>query len=245
MSPDYRAFWTPRRGHSPEQYEDAFAVDVAAGRYAVADGATESSFARLWSDLLVEEFAHGAPYDPDQWPDRLAALQKRWHADVSSRSLSWYGEAGIAQGAFAAFLGITLKRSADESWRWQAIAVGDSCLFHTRDAELLSPFPLLESWQFNSVPDLLSSKMSLDELRQTKHLVENGSGRPNDRLWMMTDSISQWCLEADEERSNPWAEMESMLSGPEPEQQFAAWFEELRDNRGLHNDDVTLLVIDL
>ena len=47
-----RTFWLPRRGNSPDEYEDAFAVDDASGRYAVADGATEGCFTGLWARLL-------------------------------------------------------------------------------------------------------------------------------------------------------------------------------------------------
>ena len=39
----------PKRGHSPEEYEDALAGDPRSGRFAVADGASESSFAGLWA----------------------------------------------------------------------------------------------------------------------------------------------------------------------------------------------------
>jgi len=41
----WRALGLPKRGHSAEEYEDAFAGDPKVGRFAVADGASESSFA--------------------------------------------------------------------------------------------------------------------------------------------------------------------------------------------------------
>ena len=34
-----RTFWLARRGHNSAEYEDAFAADEVAGRFAVADGA--------------------------------------------------------------------------------------------------------------------------------------------------------------------------------------------------------------
>ena len=51
-----RAFWLPRRGHGPAEYEDALAIDDRAGRYAVADGASEGCFTDLWARLLVIPF---------------------------------------------------------------------------------------------------------------------------------------------------------------------------------------------
>ena len=61
----------PKRGHSADEFEDAFAFDPAAGRYAVADGASESSFAGLWARLLVEGFIRPKPgwlLGPGPWP---------------------------------------------------------------------------------------------------------------------------------------------------------------------------------
>ncbi|HXG08313.1 MAG TPA: hypothetical protein VNK04_00840, partial [Gemmataceae bacterium] len=53
-------FWVPKQGHHEEEYEDAVwppeprdypAADV---HLAIADGATESSYARDWARLLVQ-----------------------------------------------------------------------------------------------------------------------------------------------------------------------------------------------
>ena len=35
----------PKQGNTDAEYEDAWAADAAAGRFAVADGASETSFA--------------------------------------------------------------------------------------------------------------------------------------------------------------------------------------------------------
>ena len=245
MPPQVHAFWLARRGNSPDQYEDAFAADVATGRYAVADGATESSFAGLWARLLVEEFVQDSGCDPDQWPARLSTLQERWYADVSGRSLPWYAEAGVAQGAFAAFLGVVLGVTADASFCWQAVAVGDSCLFHTRGAALLGAFPLHQSGQFNNLPKLVGSRTSPAEICQKSTLWTDGNGRPGDRFWMMTDALAQWCLAEHEAGKNPWEEMDLLLAPPATQQRFTSWIEELRDGRGLQNDDVTLVVVNL
>ena len=72
MATASQTFWVVRRGHRPEEYEDAFASDDAAGRYAVADGDTESCFAGLWARLLAEGFvrAAGAGVAPIRFPLR-------------------------------------------------------------------------------------------------------------------------------------------------------------------------------
>jgi hypothetical protein len=244
MSRSVRTFWLPRRGNSPAEYEDASAVDASAGRMAVADGATESCFARLWAGLLVEGFVESRDCPPQQWPAPLPALQQRWEADVSARKLRWAASRLVKRGDFAAFLGLALPVSCDADCRWQAVAVGDTCLLHTRGPTLLRAFPLEHSRQFDNVPVLVGSRMSTEEVCKRQSLWLDGRGQPGDRLWIMTDALAQWCLAEHEAGRNPWSELESLLTPPECSDRFASWIEGLRDARGLHNDDVTLVAVE-
>ena len=91
---------SPRRGYDPADYEDAFAANAVAGRFAVADGATEGCFTDLWARLLVGDFVAGSAREAACWPDGLPALQDRWLSEVSARRLPWYAESSVSQGAF-------------------------------------------------------------------------------------------------------------------------------------------------
>ncbi len=71
-------FWVPCGGNRPEDYEDAFAANAEAGRFALADGATESSFAALWAQLLVNDFVQNAAGGLDDWQTHLPTLQNQW-----------------------------------------------------------------------------------------------------------------------------------------------------------------------
>jgi hypothetical protein len=276
-----RTFWLPRRGNTRDEYEDAFALDEASGRYAVADGATEGCFTGLWARMLVEDFVAGAQPDASLWPSSLRAAQGRWDADVRSRKLDWDADHWVEQGASAAFLGIRLTDSAGRvvlensagllgerprvraSYQWQAVAVGDTCLFHTRDSALLRAFPLDRSDQFNNRPRLVGSRMPLGEIHKRQRLWTDGCGQPGDRLWAMTDALAKWCLAEHEAGNNPWHELES-LPGADPSlpspgtdrrlvgrgaggegDSFTAWIKGLRESGRLLNDDVTLLAIRL
>ncbi len=243
MSTDFFACWAAKRGNSPEEYEDAFAAEDATGRYAIADGATESSFAGLWARLLVDQFVQDSHRDPARWTERLSALQDQLHAQVSRRPLPWYAEAQLQRGSFATFLGVVLTVSADAGYAWRAVAVGDSCLFHTRDADLLAVFPLDRSEQFDNMPNLVGSRTSTDVIREKRELLTQGHALPGDRLWLMTDALAHWCLAEHEAAKNPWSEMELLPASRRPQDSFTAWIEGLRDERNLDNDDVTLLVI--
>src|SRR5438874_561624 len=148
----WQAFRLPKRGNSADEYEDACAANPYMGRFAVADGASESSFAGLWAQLLVNGFTKLVE-KPDPDAGWLQALQKDWAKQVGSKPLPWYAEAKRDQGAYATFLGLALKRSSkDGKGLWRAVAVGDSCLFHFRGGRLLGAFPLNKSQQFGNQP---------------------------------------------------------------------------------------------
>src|SRR5437660_9780190 len=100
LHPAWHAFHLPKRGHAAEEYEDALAADPATGRFAIADGASESSFAAAWARLLAEGFvgASGKPWRDLDWLD---PLRRRWADAVDGLSLPWYAEMKREEGAFA------------------------------------------------------------------------------------------------------------------------------------------------
>ena len=236
------SFWLPRRGNTPDEYEDAFALDEASGRYAVADGATEGCFTGLWARLLVNDFVSHAERNASSWLSSLPVVQERWNTEVRTRKLDWDADYWVEQGASAAFLGVVLTQ---DMWQWQAVAVGDTCLFHTREGVLLRAFPLDRSSQFNNRPRLVGSRMPLSNIRKRQRLWTDGCGQAGDRLWAMTDALAKWCLVEHEAGNDPWHQLESLLSLPQTEDHFAAWIEGLRVSGRLLNDDVTLLAIRL
>ena len=65
---NHLAFSLPKRRNAPEEYEDAFACDCELGRFALADGASESSFAEVWARLLVEQFVQEPLLELSAWP---------------------------------------------------------------------------------------------------------------------------------------------------------------------------------
>src|SRR6267378_47866 len=52
-------FRLPKAGSTQAEYEDAVAWSRRRGRFAVADGASASAFARLWAQLLVQAYVGG------------------------------------------------------------------------------------------------------------------------------------------------------------------------------------------
>jgi hypothetical protein len=233
------ALHAPKRGYTDEEYEDAWAADPAVGRFAVADGASESSFAALWSRLLTEGFV--AARRPQNLPRLLEGPRRRWSAEVMDLDLPWYAEMKREEGAFATLLGMSVQApTPDRLGRWRAVAVGDSCLFHVRDGRRVRAFPVRRSSDFGNQPRLIGSREG------PAPAAERCSGlmQPGDRFFLMTDALAQWFLYTRESGERPWEAVVSLASAVQPAAAFAAWIEELRAHGGLRNDDVTLLIVE-
>jgi hypothetical protein len=63
------AFWCQKAGNGVEEYEDAWSVrqveETAGCRVAIADGATESSYSKIWATLLVESYIRDSVTGPE------------------------------------------------------------------------------------------------------------------------------------------------------------------------------------
>jgi hypothetical protein len=228
-----------KRGCTAEEYEDAWAANPAAGVFAVADGASESSYSGLWARLLTAAFvAEPEPFHEESpW---LAKSRKNWSSEVDGLDLSWYAEMKRAQGAHATFLGVSLRQATShDPGHWRALAVGDSCLIRLRKGLPPRSFPLNDSADFGNQPRLLGSRAG----RTVVFDQESGSCQPGDRLFLMTDALAQWFLLRCEQNERPWKGLLPLFTDSAPQAAFAAWVEERRDRDELRNDDVTLLSI--
>ena len=225
----WRVFSTPKAGHNRAEYEDAFAANPHAGRFAIADGASESSFAGAWADLLVQ----GYTGNPGIWSRWLPHPRKSWHETFKERTLAWYAEEKFLEGAYATFLGLTFNDSHE---RWQAVAIGDCCLFHVREQRLIQAFPVRQSSAFGNQPDLLGSRRTSKKIKRVR---VKGAWHPGDRMLLMTDALAQWFLQQRETQQEPWNAILALAT----QEEFETWMTRLRETKELRNDDVTLVVI--
>jgi hypothetical protein len=235
MNTSATAWWAPKSGNTANEYEDAYAVKPEALRFAVADGASETSFARQWAELLVEGFVQGAP-SAAELREFVSPLQALWAEGQKGKATAWYSERKAADGAFSSLLGVTI-----EGDRWRALAIGDSCLFVVRSGKVLRAFPLERAEQFSNRPSLLSSISRANAGVWSEVATVEGVLQASDRLLLMTDALAQWFLVEAEMGRRPWAAL-SKVTTPE---QFAAYIDCLRAGGALRNDDVTLVTVEV
>src|SRR5438874_11438353 len=87
-------FLLPKDGAQELECEDAIGINRAAGRFAVADGATEAFDARSWARLLAEGWVVSAApaLTPEAFGAWVAGQGTALHGAWEGRRLSWYEE---------------------------------------------------------------------------------------------------------------------------------------------------------
>ncbi len=227
-----QSFVVQKAGHSFTECEDiwGYGQKEQGMAIALADGATESSFAREWAGLLVNNFVQDLPVERELIP-WLKGLQNQWLLWLAQQELPWFAKRKAATGAFATFISLWLTGQS-----WRVTAVGDSCLFVVRDRQLILSFPQKSSQDFNNSPALIGTHLR-PELLQI--LMLQGDLQTGDRFYLTTDAIACWILRQIEANQNPWVKLEQIDS----QDLWVDWVNQLRDRHEIANDDTTLLCL--
>ena len=252
-------FWSPKKGNSQAEYEDAHypphpSTDVSGARlrFAVADGATEGSFSRQWAERLTEAYCRASSTEPQRVYERALNRWQRWLGEYmdsraqAGRPLLWFEEAKLNQGAFSTLLGVSFRsqpRKASHEGRWSAVAVGDSCLFQLRDERVLRAFPIEDSGDFGIVPDLVTTRSNGQEMIAHSARKVWGPWQSGDTFFLATDALSCWFLSSRERGDEPWKILRDLNTEAQPP--FEEWMAGLREEGVVRNDDVTLTRIDI
>jgi hypothetical protein len=199
LVPVVHAFGLARSASEPS--EDAYAVDVDAARFALADGASSAWRAGDWAAQLVAAWVAKPPSrarggDQGSLVRWLEQVRVPFTGAATPGERTWFAEAAAERGAHAAFLGVTLTGLAGKRARWRATAVGDVCLLHVRDDRLVRSLPLDDPSAFGSHPDLLSS---LPGGPVPMAMVAEGPLQTDDMLVLASDALAAFLLRLDPE----------------------------------------------
>lgn len=250
--------WLPKEGNTLLEYEDALSPKIR-GSYeteqvtiAVSDGASESLLSGEWADFLVrlcckrsscfENFYGFITCACRGWKLWLKSYIKT--RERNSLPIQWYEEPGLNAGAFASLLCLRLYTKNNDETNWDAIALGDSCLFQVRDNELITSFPIASSSQFDNRPYLLSSNPSnnTDVSKHTQRFT--GQWKKNDSFFLMTDALAAWFLKQVEDGETPWISILDSVTAKNS-QPLEGLVKYLRERGTIRNDDVSVIRLDL
>jgi hypothetical protein len=257
-------FYGAKEGYALSEWEDGAmgesfrrkrSTSLALFRFVVTDGATETYAARQWVDLLIGSFmspdrtgpanGHGAAGWPDI--DRVSlsawfrAMQEQWWAAAPAAS-DTIEQLKLNQGTLATFVGGQLVGLDTMSPRWEAAALGDSVLFHVRNAHLVDQVPPLRSADFDTTPEGVNTRPERLDRMSRELLLRDGSLAPGDTIFVATDAFAKWMITRLEARDEALWPRLSELDHPIVFDKLVA---AERRAGTMKDDDVTLMRIRL
>ncbi len=237
--------------------EDATQDNPEFGLMAIADGlSSDSTLTSFWSSLLVNDFCNLTQSRPceylrDKYQDWLNPLQDQWQQAFQkvidkirqNKNAKTYNPLSSprtqrnAKG-LATFVGVhVLPADAQGKGKWQAIAIGDSCMFHFRKEsngfDLASSFPLTKSYDFTPRTQAITSKADMS-LVGGLNFVE-GDYELGDIFFVATDALAKWLLKNREEGKNEWKKLLEI----DDQDAFEQMIISLRSQKLIEIDDTT------
>ena len=237
-----RQYITHKEAETRDDCQDAQYENTKLGRFAIADGATRSFFPKMWAELLVKHFCNTPffSFEEKNWKEWLGPLQQEWYErveeKVKDRNLFYLTNSlNTKDAAVSTFIGVEIDRNKG---RWQAMIIGDSCLFHKIDSGFKS-YPIKKSEDFTSFPQVFASYV--DKNHYDPNFI-SGEIQSGDMLILATDALAKWILEHNE--SGNLDTILERLKQINSDEQFNQFVDQARDEDvRLVNDDVTLMLI--
>ncbi|MGH2414786.1 MAG: protein phosphatase 2C domain-containing protein [Microcystaceae cyanobacterium] len=247
MSHEILAFSFPKIGEAEKTIQDKFESSPDRSLAALADGAGSSLYPRQWAKILVQAFCQ-SPEDPiaklkQSYQEWLQPAQEEWRKYYLNKLRNpkrrwWQGGSQIKSHGSSTFIGLRLQTlNGSEQSQWQAVAVGDSCLFKLeRVTQNLFAFPIKTSQAFKGTTQCFES---LPEYPSFPPQFEEGWYMNGDIFLLATDALSQWLLTDYENQGEGWKEMFELK---EQNEVFKV-IDQLRQQKLIKNDDITGVLI--
>lgn len=263
MSNSIKSFITAKIGSPMSLCDDHYAYNLEKLRFAISDGASCNLASRIYSRLLVDNFAS---YGTLLFSENVCTSMRNIWREETRKNIQHLGDPyylvnqfnnPIAGRAQATFVGLEFFCDNNSDIVWKSYVIGDSVLIFvpkgTKIPQLLfttnkkdKDESFVDSIVFDNSP---LTAHPYDENSWTKliwesceHKVEEGT------FLMMTDALAEWFI------SSPHDSIEnkfSRLIGIDNQEEFDDFINEERarkldDNTSpLHDDDVTLIVLNI
>lgn len=237
-----RILWAPKESE-PELYQDAACGDPASRRFAISDGVSSCLHSGGWAEELVTLFCTSPPEGMatqhlEPWcAPRMAPYHRvlvDWATRIADEDPRRFSFPALAQhGSSATLLAVRFGPSADDgSVPWEALGVGDCCLFLWRQGILTGSWPKQSSAEFDSRPAQISTLGIHGDA-----WVQSGCMSGGDTMVLATDAVSAWICDHPEEALADLTQLS--------QDQWEGWLNERRATRAMHDDDATVLVIQI
>lgn len=235
---EYSAFILPHIGDKYQQCADRFSYSETNQCFAIADGVGNSLFPSEWAQLLCDDFVkHPTIFSEESHLLREDELIKEWEKQRETKitNLSedekFIFEVGLEKADFAAstFVGLSLDKNG-----WNCQAIGDSYLFLVDEKyDIIKKVASMDGHDFDNYPEYFASKKG-----QNNGRVVKSAGDYNDVAYfaLMTDALSDWFLEAPQEKRKELLNLSN-------HQDYEMFIDQERQKMILKDDDTTLLIL--
>ena len=239
-----KSFLGHKSGVSYWDGADRSAMNLTLGRFAVADGVSQSYLPNLWANILCNSFVKSEMAPNDDWIGQYAVSQLASDCQMWEEQSEEVFENATEEEAFllslsqeeyryagTTLVGIALK---DHSLFYNVL--GDSCLFvYDSDTNnLVSYSTVNEQYGFTNRPDFFYSKGKIvGRWKHGKLPLKPGY------LLLMTDALSDWLTK----EFNKDCSLIEKLWALKTHEDFMRIVEEARSKNSMKDDDVALLIM--
>ncbi|BDM83789.1 protein phosphatase 2C domain-containing protein [Acaryochloris marina] len=235
-------FSIPKEGETQENNQDAAFCNDNGTLLAIADGVSSSLFSKEWAQIITKEFCKNSYVSLkdlcENWYCWLHPLQENWRSFYLSKvsSLPWYAKGSIHKDhGSATFLGLKIYKCISGKGYWEAISIGDSCLFQIYpQAKRINSYPQMKSNEFNSISRCASS---LPEYNSCLPYFWSGEYNQDDYFVLATDAIAQWIVKSLETQS-----FNEDILRIKSNEKFSKYIFDLRFRKEIHNDDTSIVI---
>ena len=232
-------------GANRGECEDALASNMRTGAIAVADGATEAFDSRYWARLLARAWVRcGIAVTVPSFLQLAQCLGQRAHRRWENRKLSWYAEEKARVGSYAAFVGALFQAEGENAYRWQVIAIGDSCFLQIRNGKLLRAVPISSPEEFGNRLVLLPSNVLGQPAVMSELKTFDGVAEPGDVFLLLSDAIANWLMAAFPANERDVHRFLRLLSEGRTDQ-LDIFADECRSSGEMRNDDIAAIHVQI
>jgi hypothetical protein len=250
------SFSVPKAGNKASENEDAVYPECGHGflngtkdraSFAVADGATQTSFSGLWANNLVKTCTQ-TRLSEFTFQIAVNKAQAEWQSSLQGMELPWHAMEKVRLGAFSALAWLEIEYDQlhpSTAYSWRALAVGDCCLFIAHNHHIYLSLPLQDPSEFNNSPVLIPSKSEKMESIKGKIQTARGSLMRGDQLILASDAIASWIMRKPQKDQKDYLDMIRKVRTWKDGIDFSNWVNAIRRNGELRNDDTSLIFIEL